>query len=156
MLHQTPIKWRRNLKFDLLLTTPFSLTGFHCASPLPRNITNVPLSPSETMKPTSRQSSLEKKQAGYRKYEYTPLGGTNSIRLLKLHSLPSPDSNWPIRCSLFHTSFAEAPPYIALSYVWANEAALSSYPSIKNMCPSLPISDMLCNVFGPSLESRIW
>ena len=144
MLHQTPIKWRRNLKFDLLLTTPFSLTGFHCASPLPRNITNVPLSPSETMKPTSRQSSLEKKQAGYRKYEYTPLGGTNSIRLLKLHSLPfTPASRKHLLISPSPTS-------------GANEAALSSYPSIKNMCPSLPISDMLCNVFGPSLESRIW
>ncbi|PVH86383.1 HET-domain-containing protein [Cadophora sp. DSE1049] len=71
------------------------------------------------MKPTSRQNSLEKQHAGYRKFTYTPLDSTkDSIRLLKLHASPSPESTWPIRCSLFHTTFADAPPYIALSYVW--------------------------------------
>ncbi|KAH9203959.1 heterokaryon incompatibility protein-domain-containing protein [Leptodontidium sp. 2 PMI_412] len=53
----------------------------------------------------------------YRKYRYRPLDNTKgSVRLLKLHA--APDRDWPIRCSLFHTTFSEAPPYIALSYVW--------------------------------------
>ncbi|KAK0105888.1 hypothetical protein ONS95_004400 [Cadophora gregata] len=74
------------------------------------------------MKSTFRPISIHRTQAGYRKYNYTPLDSRkDSIRLLRLHASPSADSTWPIRCSLFHTTFASAPPYIALSYVWGQQ-----------------------------------
>ncbi|KAG4433046.1 hypothetical protein IFR05_011464 [Cadophora sp. M221] len=73
------------------------------------------------MKPASRHNSIERNLAIYRKYLYRPLDNTKgSVRLLKLHA--APDCDWPIRCSLFHTTFPEAPPYIALSYVWGESA----------------------------------
>lgn len=69
------------------------------------------------MKSTSRQGSFEKNLIAYRKYEYTPLSHSDgSIRLLRLHAAPGP--TWPIRCSLFHTTLEEAPPYASLSYSW--------------------------------------
>ncbi|KAL2062121.1 hypothetical protein VTL71DRAFT_6387 [Oculimacula yallundae] len=77
------------------------------------------------MKATSRQNSIEKNKKPHSDYPYKPLETTKgSIRLLKLHA--SPDSSWPIRCSLFHTSFGSAPPYVALSYVWGESSGSHS------------------------------
>jgi hypothetical protein len=67
----------------------------------------------------SRQNSFKDTLNIYQKYKYRPLDTTqNSIRLLRLR--PAPDPSWPIRCTLFHTTLEEAPPYIALSYAWGD------------------------------------
>ncbi|KAH8765695.1 hypothetical protein F5882DRAFT_303786, partial [Hyaloscypha sp. PMI_1271] len=76
-------------------------------------------------KDSSRQNSLKDWANTYQKYKYTPLDASrNSVRLLRLR--PAPDSSWAIRCSLFHTTLEEAPPYIALSYAWGDTN--SSFP----------------------------
>jgi hypothetical protein len=73
------------------------------------------------MKKSPRQNSLKDRSITYQKYQYTPLDASqNSIRLLRLQA--APDASAPIRCSLFHTTHKEAPPYVALSYVWGDSS----------------------------------
>jgi hypothetical protein len=82
---------------------------------------------SHNMKRPSRKNTLEKNT---QKYNYNPLDTTqNSIRLLRLKAAEDP--SWPLRCSLFHTSLSEAPPYVALSYCWG-ERTNSQFVFIEN------------------------
>ncbi|KAH7312129.1 heterokaryon incompatibility protein-domain-containing protein [Rhexocercosporidium sp. MPI-PUGE-AT-0058] len=86
-----------------------------------QNITISTTSTSDNMRPASRHNSMERNLVTHCKYLYKPLDNIkDSVRLLKLHA--APDWQWPIRCSLFHTTFSEAPSYIALSYVWGERA----------------------------------
>lgn len=67
----------------------------------------------------SRENSFKIYPGKYQKYEYTPLDPSpNSIRLLRLQR--ARDSSWPIRCTLFHTTLEDAPPYVALSCTWGD------------------------------------
>jgi hypothetical protein len=78
-------------------------------------ITQYPTMP----KSDSRENSFKIDPGKYQKYEYTPLDPSHkSIRLLRLQR--APDSSWPIRCKLFHTTLEDAPPYVALSYAWGD------------------------------------
>ena len=84
------------------------------------NIIQYPTMP----KPTSRQNSYKNDRITQQPYQYEPLSSSqSSIRLLRLH--PSPDRSWPIRCTLFHSTLEEAPPYVALSYAWGDAAGPS-------------------------------
>jgi hypothetical protein len=75
-------------------------------------------------KPSSRQNSHKNDRITPQPYRYQPLSPSqSSIRLLRLH--PTPDPSWPIRCTLFHTTLKEAPPYVALSYAWGDAAGSS-------------------------------
>ncbi|KAJ5035004.1 uncharacterized protein L3040_008266 [Drepanopeziza brunnea f. sp. 'multigermtubi'] len=71
------------------------------------------------MKPISRQKSEAKNPIACRKYSYIPLSSARgSFRLVRLCA--SPDSSWPIRCTLFHNTLGKTPPYVALSYAWGD------------------------------------
>src|SRR6187402_1873112 len=126
MLGQTPVKWRvANQIPKLVITrnTRFRKNIYKLAalSSSPRSLTSTTLPESQEMEASSRQNSLKENLISYRKYQYAPLDPTpGSIRLLRLHA--APDASWPIRCSLFHTTFEDAPPYIALSYAWSDRS----------------------------------
>lgn len=70
-------------------------------------------------------------------YQYSPLPGTRSIRILKLH--PANDVDAPICCDLEEVSLDDSPSYGAVSYawdgqersvsVWCGEQRLSTTPN---------------------------
>jgi Heterokaryon incompatibility protein (HET) len=57
-------------------------------------------------------------------YRYSPLEGSNSIRLLQVENVPSTaKGRGPIRCWIRHFSLSNAPPYRALSYAWGPDSS---------------------------------
>jgi Heterokaryon incompatibility protein (HET) len=126
-----PNTWRTSL-----LTTKLPLEPHRAISariqlyPRPHFTRNFTITQYPTMpKDEPRQKSRTDWANTYQKYKYTPLDASrNSIRLLRLRV--APDSSWPIRCSLFHTTLEEAPPYVALSYTWGD--AVGSSPILVN------------------------
>ena len=59
------------------------------------------------------------KPENIRNWHYTPLSAS-CIRIIQL--LPAQDPNDPLECRLLETSLENAPEYIAVSYVWGDEA----------------------------------
>lgn len=104
-------------------------------------------------KTATSDSDLTPKRSGLRRnclptnsvvqstYKYQALSGESEIRLLELLPTPDGEAAKPLEGRILHTCLDEAPPYVALSYAWEDDAldgrsASYTHPPILHCSPA--------------------
>src|SRR5436305_15312107 len=77
-------------------------------------------------------------------FEYSPLPGPRSLRLLKIERDANVDEGGPTYCKMETFSFTDRPKYVALSYTWGEPKGLREDTGEQNHAP-LKCSPLLVN-----------